>query len=121
CDSSLKIDGCKSSSPLIPKYRSIRVAASSQYSSFISKPIAGRCKYRAVIAVVPEPINGSRTTSPLLDEARMIRSITETGNCAGCGVLSFEALFFPDVTLGNCHTSVGFLPKGLTFTLPFFF
>ena len=50
----------------------------------------------------------------------MMRSMTASGNWAGCGVRSIELRFFPDVTFGNVQTSVGFFPSGLHFSLPLF-
>ena len=51
----------------------------------------------------------------------MILLTTSSGNCAGCGVLSGEALFVPDVTFFIDQTSPGFLPLGLTLSFPFLY
>jgi len=75
----------------------------------------------ATMAEVPEPKNGSIIKSFSLLDPLTKRSISADGNCAGWGVLSFELLLAPDVTLGICQTSVGFFPKGLHLNLPFFF
>jgi hypothetical protein len=38
----------------------------------------------AAIRVVPEPPNGSRTTSPLLEQSRMASATSATGLTVGC-------------------------------------
>src|SRR3989338_4962090 len=102
-------------------YCLILSTAKSQYFSFISKPTNFRLFESATIALVPDPRNGSNTIQSGLLETFTIRSISAIGNCAGCGILSFELRFAPEVTFGICQTSVGFLPKGLHLSFPFFF
>ena len=62
-----------------------------------------------------------QTTSPGLLHAFDDSINDRKGKLSGWGVRSLELRFVPDVTLGNSHTSVGFLPRGLHFSLPFFF
>jgi len=52
--------------------------------------------------------------------ASTILSTTARGNCAGWEVLSLELRPRLEVTLGIRQTSVGFLPRGLHLSLPFF-
>ena len=116
---------CILSSSTCRMLRSRRSTAMSKYSALISNPTASLPFLIATSAVVPEPMNGSKITSPGFEHAFTIRSMTATGNCAGCFVRSGDARRpvnpCPVVTFGNCHTSVGFLPKRLTRILPFFF
>ena len=106
---------CILSSSTCRMLRSRRSTAMSMYSALISNPTASRPFLIATSAVVPEPINGSKITSPGFEHALTIRSMTATGNCAGCFVRSGDARCpvnpCPVVTLGNCQTSVGFLPN----------
>src|SRR5690606_1165437 len=61
-----------------------RWAASSQYRSSISIPIARRPRLLAATSVVPEPINGSRTSPPPLISIN--HDMSSTGFSAGCPV-----------------------------------
>src|SRR5690606_17790497 len=61
-----------------------RWAASSQYRSSISIPIARRPRLLAASSVVPEPINGSRTSPPPLISIN--HDMSSTGFSAGCPV-----------------------------------
>ncbi len=59
--------------------------AISQYWLDSSIPMYFLFRLRQATAVVPEPMNGSRTIFALVDE--MIRSISAVGNGAGWGLL----------------------------------
>ena len=49
----------------------------------MSIPIHCRPSFWAATIAVPQPQNGSRTTSPGLEDAAMIRSSSATGFCVG--------------------------------------
>lgn len=63
----------------------IRVLALAQYSGDSSIPMNRRPRLFAATAVVPLPMKGSRITSAVVE--RMIRSMSATGNGAGCSLL----------------------------------
>ena len=73
-----------------------------------SIPTHSRPRRSAATGVVAQPQNGSRTTSPGLEEARIIRSYSASGFCVGYPVRSFLGICPPPPM--SVHQSSGTLP-----------
>src|SRR5215831_14750404 len=98
----------------------VRLAHSSAYSGFNSIPIALRPSLRETTAVVPDPMNGSRTVPPSGQPALIHGSIRSSGNVAKCAsgydlvlISQTECLFLPIVP-----ASIGSLSSVLQVLVP---
>src|ERR1035441_3053505 len=84
------------------------LTAQPKYSGVISQPFHLRFNCSEHTAVVPEPMNGSRTISPIFDEAKINFLNNSSGFCVGCSVFSC----MPLQVVGISITSFGFAPFG---------
>lgn len=105
---------------LHPSTASILSMADVRYSGERSHPSHLLVSCSAATAVVPDPTNGSNTTSSALEEANMILRNNSSGFCVGCDVFSC----MPLQVVGISITSFGFAPLGLgshwwSFPLPY--